>query len=745
MGLPHYFKIIVSFSIEALSYLKNMTTIPVVDDNPKVRFLLWRVLVPFLFVYTALYAAWTVFHWGGPEVTARIAGSPLVLPCLIAAALAFWRARNEMQPSARRGWSLLAFALTVYGIGLVIWAYYTVETASIPFPSVADPLFLVFPWIFFASLMALTHDQLSTLDRRRVLLNTAVMVGAVGLIEWVVLLHDTVAVDAASLVTSVVALLYPLGDLVMVGGLLFSTLLLLNRMHQPFLLFLVGGASLFVVGNFVYAIQIANGTYRAGSPLDLTWSLGFVFFSVAMLLLSQPLPMPNPVQGISPWSKRAQGVVLGSLSLGALAVLIWMVLHRQDRLDSSVRDAVVTGVALLLIGSATALRQRLELRENTLLNRDLQDVNASLEARVKDAVDGLERRNHELEVQTQEVRSSNEEIRERTHDITLLNELGDLLQMCVSFEEASSVIARMGPHFFPNTAGALYLISASRNLVERAAGWGNHDRTEVFIPEECWALRRGREHLVTQDGIAPRCAHLTDGSAGTYLCIPLVAQGEALGLLHLNTASSEATWQSGAGQRLARTVADAIGLALSNIRLRETLLYQSIRDPLTGLFNRRYLEETLERELSRAARNNSSIGVIVFDVDHFKRFNDTFGHEAGDLVLKEFGPLVREHHRHEDIACRYGGEEFVLVLPGADLEVTRQRAEALRESAKRLQLSIREQSLGNVSLSLGVAVYPGSGLSADSLIRAADAALYRAKHEGRDRVVIAQENQVLEN
>lgn len=702
-----------------------------------------RLLLPFLFVYIALHAMWTVFHWGGPEVVARIAGSPLVLPCLIAAALAFRRARNEIQPSAQRGWSLFAFALTVYSIGIIIWAYYTVKTANIPFPSAADVMFLVFPWIFFASLMALTHDQLSTLERRRVLLNTAIMVGAVSLIEWVLLLHDTVAVDATSAVATVMALLYPMGDLVMVGGLFFSTLLLLNRMHQPSLLFLVGGASFFVVGNFVYAIQIADGTYRAGSPLDITWSLGFVFFSVATLLLSQSLPVSNSVQGMSPWSKHAQGIVIGSLLLGALAALLWMVFHRKASFDSGVLDTVVAGVALLLIGTATGLRQRLELRENTLLNRDLQEVNVSLEARVEAAVDGLERRNHELEVQTQEVHRSNDEIRERTHDITLLNELGDLLQMCVSFEEASSVITRMGPHFFSNTSGALYLISASRNLVERAAGWGDHDRTEVFIPEECWALRRGREHLVTKDGTAPRCAHLTDGSAGTYLCIPLVAQGEALGLLHLSTANSEAAWRTGSGQRLARTVADAIGLALSNIKLREKLLYQSIRDPLTGLFNRRYLEETLDRELSRAMRNNTSIGVIVFDVDHFKHFNDTFGHEAGDLVLKEFGPLIKEHHRREDIACRYGGEEFVLVLPGATLEVTQQRAEALRESAKRLQLSLREQSLGNVSLSLGVAVYPESGLTADSLIRAADDALYRAKHEGRDRVVVAQENQFL--
>jgi diguanylate cyclase (GGDEF)-like protein len=259
--------------------------------------------------------------------------------------------------------------------------------------------------------------------------------------------------------------------------------------------------------------------------------------------------------------------------------------------------------------------------------------------------------------------------------------------MCVSLEEASAVISRMGPHFFPDTSGALYLTSASRNVVERAVSWGEGSDAEVFAPEDCWALRRGREHLVTEGGTAPRCKHLPEGASGTYLCVPLVAQGEALGQLFLRTLGNSATWQDESGRRLARTVADAVALALSNLRLRETLRFQSIRDPLTGLFNRRYLEETFERELSRAARTDALIGVVLFDIDHFKRFNDTFGHEAGDLVLKELGPLIKEHRRGEDIACRYGGEEFILVLPSVTLEATRLRAEALREATKRLALS----------------------------------------------------------
>lgn len=220
--------------------------------------------------------------------------------------------------------------------------------------------------------------------------------------------------------------------------------------------------------------------------------------------------------------------------------------------------------------------------------------------------------------------------------------------------------------------------------------------------------------------------------------MPLTAQGETLGLLYVNAPEGATTWAEGS-RRLARTVADAIALVLANLRLREALRHQSICDPLTSLYNRRYLEETLERELSRSARGDTPVSLLVFDVDHFKRFDDTFGHDAGDTVLRELGGLVRDQLRGGDIACRYGGEEFVVVLPGASLEVAESRAEALRAAVKRLELAHRNASLGTVSLSIEVAAFPQHGATGEALIRAADEALYRAKRAGRDRVVTALE------
>jgi diguanylate cyclase (GGDEF)-like protein len=171
--------------------------------------------------------------------------------------------------------------------------------------------------------------------------------------------------------------------------------------------------------------------------------------------------------------------------------------------------------------------------------------------------------------------------------------------------------------------------------------------------------------------------------------------------------------------------------------MREMLKIQSVRDPLTGLYNRRYMEESLTRELRRAARKKTELGVMMLDVDHFKQFNDTFGHEAGDAVLRSLGNLLRTQFRAEDIVCRYGGEEFTVILPDTSLQLTQQRAEELREAAKRELVQLRGQSLGAVSLSIGVASFPANGATSETLLGAADAALYRAKEAGRDRVTVS--------
>lgn len=244
-------------------------------------------------------------------------------------------------------------------------------------------------------------------------------------------------------------------------------------------------------------------------------------------------------------------------------------------------------------------------------------------------------------------------------------------------------------------------------------------------------------HCVSGDAHI-RCVHVRKDFYGSYLCVPMMAQGEALGILHLSFSEPNKDFTKHQ-QRLASTVAERVGLALANLRLREALRSQSVRDPLTGLFNRRYMEESLEREMRRAARNRKPVGAIMIDLDHFKRFNDTFGHEAGDMLLREFGNLARARTRMEDIACRYGGEEFIIIMPDASLENTYARAEQLREAIKHLEFRSGGQPIGMVTASMGIAAFPDHAGTVEALVRAADTALYQAKRSGRDRVLVMSE------
>jgi len=328
----------------------------------------------------------------------------------------------------------------------------------------------------------------------------------------------------------------------------------------------------------------------------------------------------------------------------------------------------------------------------------------------------------------------------QSQEMLHLNQLGELLQACRTFDEAWIVIERFARLLFPQRAGVIYLVSSSRDLAESVVSWGEVKvDNPVFTPDQCWAIRRGQVHLVDHPHAGMACRHLPDPLPGAYMCLPLVAQNEMLGILTLlSVATTDKHAPALRSQnRLARALAEQIGSAVSNLRLRETLRNQSIRDPLTGLFNRRYLEETVERELRRAERHHTSLGVIMLDIDHFKQFNDRFGHDGGDALLRELGPMLQKTVRKEDIACRYGGEEFLLALPDASFEDTVARAEQLQNMAQALDVVHRGRSLGQVTLSLGVAVFPTHGTTTDILIRAADTALYRAKQNGRSRVEVA--------
>ena len=338
------------------------------------------------------------------------------------------------------------------------------------------------------------------------------------------------------------------------------------------------------------------------------------------------------------------------------------------------------------------------------------------------------------------------ELQLRTLQMTLLNDMAGLLQCAASTEEAFGVVAQAARNLFVvSTSGGLFIFKSSRNLLEISTTWGKGYASEqMFAPDGCWALRRGQAHWSEFPGGSAVCPHLRNAIPASYLCVPMVAQGETVGVLHIQydrSASNKGieafeTLQD-SQQRLAIAVAGQVALSLASLRLRETLRDQSIRDPLTGLFNRRFMQESLDRELQRARRKNRPLAIIFLDLDHFKRFNDVFGHDAGDVVLKAMAELFGNHFRGEDVICRYGGEEFAMILPESSASDAASRADELRQAAKALKVQYKGMTLEPVTLSIGIAAFPEHAPNGEELLQIADKCLYVSKAKGRDRITVA--------
>jgi diguanylate cyclase (GGDEF)-like protein/PAS domain S-box-containing protein len=393
---------------------------------------------------------------------------------------------------------------------------------------------------------------------------------------------------------------------------------------------------------------------------------------------------------------------------------------RRRRKDGQILDLALHGVPLLVNG---------EVRGAHLIYEDVSEQIKANEAQQQHA-ESLDRLVKELEL--------------RTKQMTVLNEMASLLGCSGSVKEACAVVANSVQKLLSEApSGALYLFKSSRDLITAAVRWGKQDALAPTFPSDaCWSLRRGQPHWSGSPGKDISCQHLEKSSTAESLCVPMVAQGNTIGVLHLQFESAsklrrDSDSERNSQQRLAVSAASQIALSLASLQFRETLREQAIRDPLTRLFNRRFLEESLGRELELAGRKKQSVAVLFLDLDHFKRFNDTFGHEAGDLVLQSLADLFRNFFRSTDICCRYGGEEFAIVLPESSSQSAAIRADALRSEVKSLQLQYKKQTLGQLTLSAGVAAFPEHGSTFLDLLKIADQCLYESKARGRDAVTVA--------
>lgn len=344
------------------------------------------------------------------------------------------------------------------------------------------------------------------------------------------------------------------------------------------------------------------------------------------------------------------------------------------------------------------------------------------------------RSNTALKVEVEGLREQVRDLSQHSNEMALFGQLSELLQACTSTHELYGIVGVFARDVFPQDSGALYVLDpANMNLVPQVM-WGSPAPQEIsFQAQDCWSIRRNKPHYceISQKGLF--CAHVHDPLATYAFCIPLTEQGGTLGVLH--SVGHTRPVMSEPRQLLAIAFAHQIALALSNLKLKEILREDAIRDPLTGLFNRRFMKESLQHEIQRALRTGTGVGVITFDLDNFKEVNDTQGHAAGDTLLKELANLVRDNLRAEDIACRQGGDEFLLILPEVSAEGTLAVAEDLRKKFRELVEQQFPTLASKVTLSAGVAMYPHNAATPEALQEVADQALYRAKKQGRDRVI----------
>ncbi|MGR3500724.1 diguanylate cyclase [Pseudaestuariivita sp.] len=330
----------------------------------------------------------------------------------------------------------------------------------------------------------------------------------------------------------------------------------------------------------------------------------------------------------------------------------------------------------------------------------------------------------------------------RQREARILSELDEWLQTCKSLDELFEIVRTFMDRTLCGSTGELYIYSNSRDVLDGVVSWGGAALHDHIAPDSCWSLRRGRAYDHNPDTISFVCDHVGDHHHDThpkrYLCLPIIAHGDTVGLMHVGLDGLTDARLVGDPKGFATQVNEHVSLAIANVKLRDELRDQSTRDPLTGLYNRRYFLDAMRNALSHAGRKGHESALIAFDADKFKSFNDNHGHDAGDMVLRAIGQALTELFEGEDVPCRFGGEEFAVLLPHADASTAAEAAEKLRTTIEAVELRYGGGVLPTVTVSSGVAVYPASGNHPQDLIKAADEALYQAKADGRNRVCLAR-------
>lgn len=401
----------------------------------------------------------------------------------------------------------------------------------------------------------------------------------------------------------------------------------------------------------------------------------------------------------------------------------------------------------ILQGQTVDLEMRIITKSGNTLwmhstNRPIKPFSNSQNLLIIGAVkDITDRKNTEIALNETQIQLHQRihDLEKRTKEITLLTAMTNNLQLCRSIKEACDVVAEYANLLLPSFSGGIYLHSSENESYVLAISWGTKTTSHkmAILKQDCWALRRGSPFLSQGENRTLVCTHTRPNTETTSsFCMPVNQQGNLIGLFCLEADRDRAEIDSSA-QQILSAMSEQFGMTLSNIHLRENLSEQAVHDPLTGLYNRYYMEEFLEKEIHRARRSNKPVSVIMIDMDHFRDLNSLFGHPNVDIALSEVGIFLARSIRAGDVACRYGGDEFLLILPGTCTDIARERAEQLCRAVHSVYVQSETRPPQPISFSVGVACFPDHGQSVKELLHAADAAVYLAKDKGRDRVEIA--------
>jgi diguanylate cyclase (GGDEF)-like protein len=322
------------------------------------------------------------------------------------------------------------------------------------------------------------------------------------------------------------------------------------------------------------------------------------------------------------------------------------------------------------------------------------------------------------------------ELEAKKRELIYLSDMADMLYSCESEDEVYQVVALTCSKLFPNMSGCIYIIANSKNYVQMNSFWGSQRTSkEIFSLSDCWGLRRGKLNLLSPGNLGLMCSHLIQPVSGTHLCVPLFGEGEVVGILHIDALEEI----SPEDQQITEIIARTLGIALNNLSIKQRLTHDSLRDGMTQLFNQSYMQSITEQRLAEAERSGQPLSVIFLDIDNFKSYNSRYGHVTANIVLQGLAKLLLKSIRSFDIPCRWGGEEFVIVMPNMTLETLRKRVEQLRVDIEQMQLKDGDHILENITASFGIAVSE-PGITVNDFLNRANQAMLEAKRTGKNRV-----------